>query len=153
MRQTQTILLVEDNPVDVLLMQRAFRNETFANTSLQIVRDGDAAVFYLNGDGEYSDRDRYPLPAIILLDLKLPRRSGHEVLVWLKQHPELKRLPVVMLTSSRQTPDVKRAYDLGVNSYLVKPVGFASLLEMMQSFNEYWLNYTELPEPREFSGL
>ena len=153
MSQTQTILLVEDNPVDVLLMQRAFRNETFANTSLQIVRDGDAAVFYLNGDGEYSDRDRYPLPAIILLDLKLPRRSGHEVLVWLKQQPELKRLPVVMLTSSRQTLDVKRAYDLGVNSYLVKPIGFASLLEMMQSFNEYWLNYTELPEPREFSGL
>ena len=153
MSQTQTILLVEDNPVDVLLMQRAFRHETFANTSLQIVRDGDAAVFYLNGDGEYSDRDRYPLPAIILLDLKLPRRSGHEVLVWLKQQPELKRLPVVMLTSSRQTPDVKRAYDLGVNSYLVKPVGFASLLEMMQSFNEYWLNYTELPEPREFGGL
>ncbi|MBD0314886.1 MAG: response regulator [Microcoleus sp. T3-bin5] len=153
MRQTQTILLVEDNPVDVLLMQRAFRNEAFANTSLQIVRDGDAAVFYLNGDGEYSDRDRYPLPAIILLDLKLPRRSGHEVLVWLKQHPELKRLPVVMLTSSRQTLDVKRAYDLGVNSYLVKPIGFASLLEMMQSFNEYWLNYTELPEPRGFSGL
>ncbi|MEG4326538.1 response regulator [Microcoleus sp. AT3-A2] len=153
MTQTQTILLVEDNPVDVLLMQRAFRNETFANTSLQIVRDGDAAVFYLNGDGEYSDRDRYPLPAIILLDLKLPRRSGHEVLVWLRQQPELKRLPVVMLTSSRQTLDVKRAYDLGVNSYLVKPVGFASLLEMMQSFREYWLNYTELPEPREFSGL
>ncbi|MEG4580203.1 response regulator [Microcoleus sp. MON1_C5] len=149
----QTILLVEDNPVDILLMQRAFRNETFANTSLQIVRDGDAAVFYLNGDGEYSDRDRYPLPAIILLDLKLPRRSGHEVLIWLRQQPELKRLPVVMLTSSRQTPDVKRAYDLGVNSYLVKPVGFASLLEMMQSFNEYWLNYTELPEPREFGGL
>ncbi|MEG4232540.1 response regulator [Microcoleus sp. Pol11C3] len=153
MTQTQTILLVEDNPVDILLMQRAFRNENFANTSLQIVRDGDAAVFYLNGDGEYSDRDRYPLPAIILLDLKLPRRSGHEVLVWLKQQPELKRLPVVMLTSSRQTLDVKRAYDLGVNSYLVKPIGFASLLEMMQSFSEYWLNYTELPEPREFSGL
>ncbi len=148
MRETQTVLLVEDNPVDILLMQRAFRNQIFTNTSLQIVRDGDAAVFYLNGEGEYSDRDRYPLPAIILLDLKLPRRSGHEVLVWLKQQPELKRLPVVMLTSSSQTLDVKRAYDLGVNSYLVKPVGFASLLEMMQSFSEYWLNYTELPEPR-----
>ncbi|MEG4214207.1 response regulator [Microcoleus sp. Pol14C6] len=147
MTQMQTILLVEDNPVDILLMQRAFRNETFANTSLQIVRDGDAAVFYLNGDGEYSDRDRYPLPRIILLDLKLPRRSGHEVLVWLKQQPELKRLPVVMLTSSSQTLDVKRAYDLGVNSYLVKPIGFASLVEMMQSFSQYWLNYTELPEP------
>ncbi|MEG4958830.1 MULTISPECIES: response regulator [unclassified Microcoleus] len=148
MSQRHTILLVEDNPVDILLMQRAFRNEIFTNTSLQIVRDGDAAVFYLNGDGEYSDRDRYPLPAVILLDLKLPRRSGHEVLVWLKQQPELKRLPVVMLTSSSQTLDVKLAYDLGVNSYLVKPIGFASLLEMMQSFREYWLNYTELPEPR-----
>ena len=153
MKVMQTILLVEDNPVDILLMQRAFRNEIFTNTSLQIVRDGDAAVFYLNGDGEYSDRDRYPLPAIILLDLKLPRRSGHEVLVWLKRQPELKRLPVVMLTSSKETIDVKRAYDLGVNSYLVKPIGFASLLEMMQSFNEYWLKYTELPEPRECSGL
>jgi CheY-like chemotaxis protein len=146
MTGTHTILLVEDNPVDILLMQRAFRNETLANTALQIVRDGDAAVFYLEGDGEYSDRARYPLPAIILLDLKLPRRSGHEVLGWLKNHPSLKRLPVVILTSSRQTVDVDRAYDLGVNSYLVKPIGFASLLEMMKSFSEYWLNQSELPE-------
>jgi CheY-like chemotaxis protein len=147
MSQRQTILLVEDSPVDILLMQRAFRNQIFTNTSLQIVRDGDAAVFYLNGDGEYSDRDRYPLPAIILLDLKLPRRSGHEVLGWIKQHPQLKRLPVVVLTSSSQTVDVNLAYDLGVNSYLVKPVGFASLSDMMQSFGKYWLNHNELPEP------
>jgi len=153
MTQTQTILLVEDNPVDILLMQRVFRDRIFSNTSLQIVRDGDAAVFYLNGDGEYSDRDRYPLPRIILLDLKLPRRSGHEVLVWLKQQPQLKRLPVVMLTSSGQTLDINQAYDLGVNSYLVKPVGFGSLSEMMQSFGEYWLNHTELPENIDFSGL
>ena len=146
MTGTHTILLVEDNPVDILLMQRAFRNETLANTALQIVRDGDAAVFYLEGGGEYSDRARYPLPAIILLDLKLPRRSGHEVLGWLKKHPQLKRLPVVILTSSRQTFDVDRAYDLGVNSYLVKPIGFASLLEMIKSFSEYWLNHSELPE-------
>lgn len=128
------------------MMQRAFRNETFANTSLQIVRDGDAAVFYLNGDAEYSDRARYQLPSIILLDLKLPRRSGHEVLAWLRQQPQLKHLPVVILTSSRQTFDVDRAYDLGVNSYLVKPVGFGSLLEMINTFSKYWLNYTELPE-------
>jgi CheY-like chemotaxis protein len=147
MTATHTILLVEDNPVDILLMQRAFRNETLANTSLQIVRDGDAAVFYLEGDGEYNDRARYPLPAIILLDLKLPRRSGHEVLGWLKKQPKLKRLPVVILTSSRQAFDVNRAYDLGVNSYLVKPIGFALLLEMMNSLNEYWLNHSELPEP------
>jgi CheY-like chemotaxis protein len=146
MTAAYTILLVEDNPVDILLMQRAFRNETFANTALQIVRDGDAAIFYLNGEGEYSDRARYPLPGIILLDLKLPRRSGHEVLEWLKKHPELKRLPVVILTSSRQTFDVDRAYDLGVNSYLVKPVGFVALLEMMNSFRDYWIERNELPE-------
>lgn len=146
MTATHTILLVEDNPVDILLMQRVFRNGALADTVLQIVRDGDAAVFYLNGDGEYNDRARYPLPEIILLDLKLPRRSGHEVLEWLKNQPDLKRLPVVVLTSSRQPLDVDRAYDLGVNSYLVKPVGFAALLEMMNSFKDYWLDRTELPE-------
>lgn len=146
MTRTNTILLVEDNPADILLMQRAFRSDSLANISLQIVRDGDAAVLYLNGEGEYSDRARYPLPTIILLDLKLPRRSGHEVLAWVKDQPKLKRLPVVVLTNSRQTLDLDRAYDLGVNSYLVKPVGFASLLEMIDSFNEYWLNYNEFPE-------
>ncbi|MCU0541369.1 MAG: response regulator [Oscillatoriaceae cyanobacterium Prado104] len=146
MTATHTILLVEDNPVDILLMQRAFRNGALADTALQIVRDGDAAVFYLNGDGEYSDRARYPLPAIILLDLKLPRRSGHEVLGWLKKQPDLKRLPVVILTTSWQPLDVGRAYDLGVNSYLVKPFGFAALLEMMNCFKDYWLDRTELPE-------
>ena len=146
MTRTNTILLVEDNPADILLMQRAFRSDSLANISLQIVRDGDAAVLYLNGEGEYSDRARYPLPTIILLDLKLPRRSGHEVLAWVKDQPKLKRLPVVVLTNSRQTLDLDRAYDLGVNSYLVKPVGFASLLEMIDTFNEYWLNYNEIPE-------
>ena len=141
-----TVLLVEDNPADILLMQRAFRNEAFSHISLQIARDGDAAVAYLNGDGDCSDRDRYPIPAIVLLDLKLPRRSGHEVLAWLKQHPDLKRLPVVILTSSRERLDVNQAYNLGVNSYLVKPASFTNLVEMMTSFNLYWSRHNEKPE-------
>lgn len=143
---THTILLVEDNPSDVLLMQRAFRNEVLANTSLRVVRDGDAAVLYLNGEGEYSDRAQYPLPTVILLDLKLPKRSGHEVLSWLRQQPALKRLPVIILTSSRQQTDVNQAYDLGVNSYLVKPIGFSALVELLSRFGTYWLTHNEFPE-------
>ncbi|WP_026735210.1 response regulator [Fischerella sp. PCC 9605] len=143
---TNTILLVEDNPTDILLIQRVFRNEALTHTSLQIVKDGEAAIFYLSGKGEYADRICYPLPSIILLDLKLPRRSGHEVLAWIKQQPELKRVPVIVLTSSRQKEDVNQAYDLGANSYLVKPVKFTVLSEMLNSFSSYWLEFNEPPE-------
>ncbi|MFB2918752.1 MULTISPECIES: response regulator [Aerosakkonema] len=141
-----TILLVEDNPADVLLMKRAFRKEDLSDISLQVVEDGDAAVLYLSGEGEYCDRERYPIPALILLDLKLPRRSGHEVLAWLRQQPQLKRLPVIILTSSKETIDVNQAYDLGVNSYLVKPPGFGALGEMLKTINLYWLLHNEQPE-------
>lgn len=143
---TQTILLVEDNPADILLIQRAFRQADLSHISLQIVRDGDAAVLYLSGEREYLDRERYPLPILMLLDLKLPRRSGHEVLEWLRQQPDLKRLPVIMLTSSREVFDVNQAYELGVNSYLVKPIGFAALVEMLKTLNLYWLMLNEPPE-------
>jgi CheY-like chemotaxis protein len=141
-----TILLVEDNPADILLMQRAFRQEALSGIALQIVKDGDDAVFYLSGVGDFGNRTRYPLPTIVLLDLKLPRRSGHEVLEWLRQQPDLRRLPVVILTSSRQSIDLKQAYDLGANSYLVKPVGFAALTAMLDSVSEYWLGHNEQPE-------
>lgn len=147
---TRTILLVEDDPNDILLTQRAFRKANLANASLQIVSDGDSAVFYLSGEGKYSDRDRYPLPVLILLDLKLPRRSGHEILAWLRQQPEIKRLPVIMLTSSKENMDINQAYDLGANSYLVKPVGLAALVEVVQTLNLYWLLLNEQPEIRVF---
>lgn len=139
-----TILLVEDDPNDVLLTQRAFRRANIVNP-LQVVQDGEVAVLYLEGQGPYADRERYPLPTLMLLDLKLPRLSGLEVLEWLQQQPELKRLPVVVLTSSRENADVNRAYDLGANSYLVKPVAFNNLLEMVRSLNEYWLILNEKP--------
>lgn len=139
------ILLVEDNRDDVLMIQRAFHKANFHNP-LQVVADGDAAVLYLSGQGPYSDRDQYPLPVLILLDLKLPRRSGFEVLEWLRQQPGLKRLLVVVLTSSRENIDINRAYELGANSYLVKPVKFAALLELVKNLNLYWLVLSEKPE-------
>lgn len=139
-----TILLVEDDPNDVFLIQRAFRRINLANP-IQVVQDGEAAVLYLSGQDPYVDRDRYPFPILVLLDLKLPRRSGLEVLEWLRQQPKLKRLPVVVLTSSRENSDLNRAYDLGANSYLVKPVAFDGLLEMVRSLNQYWLILNEKP--------
>jgi len=139
------ILLVEDSPDDAFLIQRAFRKANLAN-SVQLVRDGEEAVAYLKGDPPFSDRSQFPLPVLMLLDLKLPRRSGLEVLEWVRQDSTLKRLPVVVLTSSRESVDINRAYDLGVNSYLTKPVGFDALLEMVKSVNLYWLILNEQPE-------
>jgi CheY-like chemotaxis protein len=141
------ILLVEDSPDDALLIQRAFHKANLANP-VQLVRDGEEAVAYLSGAPPYDDRARFSLPVLMLLDLKLPRRSGLEVLAWVRQEPALKRLPVVVLTSSRESVDVNRAYDLGVNSYLTKPVGFEALLEMVRNVNLYWLVLNENPELR-----
>lgn len=140
-----TILLVEDDSNDVLLIQRAFRKSDVVNP-IQVVGDGEEAIAYLSGRGPYADRERYPLPVLLLLDLKLPRKSGFEVLEWLRQQPGLKRLPVAVLTSSAETPDINRAYDLGANSYLVKPVRFEGLLRMVQTLNLYWLIINEKPD-------
>lgn len=140
-----SILLVEDDPNDVLLIQRAFRKANLVNP-LQVVSDGEQAELYLSGRGTYADRERYPLPVIVLLDLKLPRRSGLEVLEWLRGQPGLKRMQVVVLTSSREATDVNRAYDLGANSYLVKPVAFDALIDMVKALDLYWMILNEKPE-------
>ena len=139
------ILLVEDNSTDALMIRRAFRKANLANP-LQVVDDGDKAVAYLSGQGPYADREKYPLPVLLLLDLKLPRRSGLEVLEWLRQQEGLKRLPVVVLTSSKESSDVNRAYDLGANSYLVKPVDFDPLREMVKTLGLYWVVMNQKPE-------
>src|SRR5205814_1131635 len=106
---------------------------------LRIVRDGEDAVSYLAGTAPYSDRTRHPIPSLILLDLKLPRKSGLEVLAWLRGEASLKYTPVVVLSSSAETRDIEKAYALGVNSYLVKPVSFGDLLEMVKSIGMYWM--------------
>ena len=144
------ILIVEDDPNDVLLIQRALKKANVTGPQ-QVVGDGDKAVAYLAGHGPYADRTQYPLPVMVLLDLKLPRRSGLEVLEWLRQQPGLKRLPVVMLTASREGKDINRAYDLGANSYLVKPVDLDPLVDMMKHVGVYWLALNEKPDPEEVS--
>jgi len=140
-----TILLVEDDPNDVMLIERAFRKVNIANP-LQTVTDGEQAVAYLAGQEPYVDREHYPLPVLILLDLKLPRKSGLEVLAWMKGQTSLMRIPVVVLTSSKETSDINRAYDLGANSYLTKPVAFDGLLNIVKALNLYWLILNEKPE-------
>jgi len=145
MQQTmQTILLVEDSGDDAVLVKRAFRNANLANP-IEVVTDGDRAVAYLSGEGEYVDRDRFPLPILMLLDLKLPRRSGFEVLEWLRAQPGIGRMRVVVLTSSKESADIDRAHEIGANSYLVKPVGLEQLIEMVRTLNLYWLVMSEPP--------
>ena len=142
--ESRFVLLVEDELNDVLLVKRAFR-KAGANVSMHVVNDGQAAVDYLAGHGIYTDRVAYPLPTLLWLDLKFPRKSGHEVLEWLRNQAALNRMPVVVLTSSKESRDVNRAYDLGANSYLVKPVAFADLLKMAQTLDLYWLQLNEDP--------
>jgi CheY-like chemotaxis protein len=145
MRESHVILIVEDNATDVMLIRRALAKSNIANP-VHVVADGDRAVDYLSGHEDYGDRTQFPLPALVLLDLKLPRRSGLEVLEWVRRQDGLRRLPVVMLTSSRQLHDVNRAYDLGANSYLVKPVEFTELQEMLGAINTYWIDWNEKPD-------
>jgi CheY-like chemotaxis protein len=144
MNDKPVILHVEDDPNDVLLVDLAFRKAGLP-VSLIVVHDGDQAIDYLSGQGAYWDRSVHPLPAVVLLDLKLPRRSGLEVLAWLRGREDLRRMLVVMLTSSNQPTDVNRAYDLGANSYLVKPSALEQLINMLRQFSIYWLETNVRP--------
>ena len=139
------ILLVEDDEADILLVRRAFRNAHIANPLLE-VRDGQAAIQYLSGVGDYADRARYPIPFLILLDLRLPKLSGFEVIAWLRDQPQLSNVIVVVLTASDHVPDVTKARDLGANSYLVKPGNFEELVQMVKRIKGRWLLVDQLPE-------
>jgi CheY-like chemotaxis protein len=136
---------VDDDPDDVALIQRAFCRANLANP-IKVARDGEEAVDYLSGRGAHADRTASPLPVLILLDLKIPRRNGHEVLAWMREQEGLRRIPVAMLTSSRERRDVDRAYDLGANAYFVKPVDFEELLRLVKSLHMFWLLLNEPPE-------
>ncbi len=140
-----TILMVEDDANDILLTQRAFMQASLVNP-LRIVTDGEDAIQYLAGRGAYADRTRYPLPSLVLLDLKLPKRSGLEVLEFIRSEPALRQTPVIVLTSSQESSDVRRAYALGANSYLVKPVGFDGLVDMVKAIGMYWVILNQGPD-------
>jgi CheY-like chemotaxis protein len=146
----RALLLVEDNEDDAFLMQRALKQAEIENP-LYVVRDGEQAVDYLAGNGGFNDRELYPFPALVFLDLKLPFKSGHEVLAWIRQNAELAELVVVILTSSDEPSDIDRAYKLGANSYLVKPPTLGQLRDLAESFKWYWLKYNHFPacEPTE----
>jgi CheY-like chemotaxis protein len=137
MLENQYILLAEDDPGDILLIQRAFRR-VGQRDLLKLVHDGDEAIHYLSGCGIYSNRERFPLPFMLLLDLKMLGTNGFDVLEWVRAQPEFKRLLIVVLTSSNHQADVDRAYELGANSYLVKPVEFSDVVNLIQRFEVYW---------------
>jgi len=140
------ILLVEDNPMDVELTLRAFKRSKMQNP-IQIVRDGQEALDYVHRRGVYADPATSPVPGLILLDIRLPRIDGLEVLRALKSHPVYRPIPVVMLTTSRDDNDVTKSYDLGANSYIVKPVDFDKFLEVIGRIELYWI-LTNLQPPR-----
>lgn len=142
----QAILVVDDDPNEVFLLQRAFQKASL-NIPLQVARDGQEAIDYLNREGPFSDRDQFPAPALMLLDLKMPRRNGFEVLEWLRSQPDWKKLIVVVLTSSNLAADVNRAYELGTNSYLVKPGDFERLIELVRTLDSYWRRLNTPPAP------
>lgn len=133
-----TLLLVEDNEDDAFFMRRALTRADVSHP-LQHVVDGREAVAYLAGEGAYADRALYPLPAIVFLDLNLPYKPGLQVLEWIRQQPQFARLVVIALTSSSETVDLQRAYQLGVNSYVVKPSSVDQLTEMVRAFKVWWL--------------
>ncbi|MDQ6630267.1 MAG: response regulator [Verrucomicrobiota bacterium] len=142
-----TILLAEDNEDDVIFIRRAFRRAEVLNP-IQRVQDGEEAIAYLSGAGIYADREKYPFPAFILTDLKMPRKNGLEVLHWIKENPLYRVVPMVMLSSSNHEEDVRKAYDLGANAYHLKPVNYEELPALLKRIYDYWSS-TEKLLPRK----
>jgi CheY-like chemotaxis protein len=145
--RTAHILLVEDNQMDVELTLDAFREARLSNT-IHVTRNGQEALDYLFGRGKYAEPERHPLPDLVLLDLKMPGVDGFEVLRQIKSTTGLKRLPVIILTSSKEEGDRAMSYDQGANSYLVKPVSFEGFLDVVRSIGDYWLTLN-LGPPKE----
>jgi CheY-like chemotaxis protein len=134
-----TVLHIDDDPNDTELLQAATRQARL-KLDLHNVEDGDKAMAYLNGVGPYANRALYPIPSLILLDLKMPRATGLEILKWIRRHPELGHLPVVVLSGSELRDDIRDAYSIGANSYLIKPLAFDSLVEMVKEVSAVWLS-------------
>src|SRR5688572_1526406 len=138
----ETILLAEDNDDHVILIKRAFVQSRLLNP-VQVVSDGVQAIAYLNGDGKYADRKEFPLPALLLLDLKMPNKDGFEVLEWIRDQPTLRNLRVVVLTTSDRIFDVKRAYELGASSFLTKPLDLRDFIQLGPAIKGFWVWTTD----------
>ena len=143
MSEKQTILLVDDSENDLFLMRAAFKKAEF-NNPLQEVHNGEEAIAYLKGDDPYSDRHMFPLPAVMLLDLNMPMKNGFDVLTWVRTQTGLKRLSIIVLTASMRTEDIERAFDLGANSFLVKPGNIDALVAMSRCLRD-WIQINHFP--------
>ena len=143
-RQPITILMADDDADDRLFAKEALEEARLAN-DLHFVEDGEELMDYLHHRGRFADLNGCPRPGLILLDLNMPRKDGREALKEIKSDPDLRRIPVVVLTTSKTEEDIYRTYDLGVNSFITKPVSFAAMVEAMKTLGKYWFEIVELP--------
>ncbi|HEX9653328.1 MAG TPA: response regulator [bacterium] len=139
-----TILVADDDADDRLMIKEALEESRVAN-DVDFVEDGEELMDYLYRQGKYSNRDGQPLPGLLLLDLNMPRKDGREALKEIKANPELRRMPIVVLTTSQAEEDILRTYDLGVSSFITKPVTFSALVDLMKTLARYWFEIVELP--------
>ena len=145
MPDLSVILLVEDQDNDILLVTRAFKTAGVANP-IQIVRSGKEAVAYLSGQGKFANRAEFPLPRIVLLDLRMPGMDGYDVITWIRQQKGLQGLPVLVLTSSNLISDVNRAYQVGATSFFLKDVDFHNTVALVTALKRHWLDLALTPE-------
>ncbi|MDI9634397.1 response regulator [Kamptonema cortianum] len=146
-RKGVTILIADDDEDDRLLLKEALEENALSHT-LHFVEDGEELMNYLHRQGKYADLSEVALPNLILLDLNMPRKDGREALQEIKADPQLRRIPVVILTTSQAEEDIEQSYDLGVSSFITKPVTFESLVQLMKTLGEYWFEIVELPTKR-----
>ncbi len=146
--QPITILLADDDPEDRMLTREALQESRCANR-LDTVEDGEELLDYLHRRGKFASLNGAPMPGLILLDLNMPRKDGREALREIKGDPKLRRIPIVVLTTSKAEEDIYRTYDLGVNSFITKPVKFEGLVELMRTVSYYWVEIVKLPSTEE----
>jgi CheY-like chemotaxis protein len=150
-RRPLTVLVADDDEDDRSFIKKAWNKGRAAN-DLRFVEDGEELTEYLNHSGRYIDPASAPRPAVILLDLNMPKKDGREALREIKANPELRQIPVIILTTSQADEDICRSYDLGANSYITKPVTFAALVDVLQVLGKYWIEIVDLP-PEKIGGV
>lgn len=142
--KSQTILLVDDDDNDIVLYQRAMKKAGIENP-VRVVVDGQDAMQYLSGSGAYSSRTEHPLPQLIITDLKLPLKTGLDLVAWLRQQPKLRRIPAIVLSSTAHPGEIDRVYEAGANAFLVKPTGMDQLIELFTAIKHFWLSHNRPP--------
>lgn len=145
-RRPIIILIADDDAEDRMLVKEALEESRLTNQT-QFVENGEELIDYLHNRGKFSDKDKYPTPGLILLDLNMPKKDGREALKEIKEDEHLRVIPVVVLTTSKAEEDVLKTYDLGVSSFITKPVTFSSLVDVMKTLSKYWFEIVELPKP------